>query len=69
MMNRRHFLHLALAAASAPLLQGAEHLPQNITFVGQTKFQAIVAQAIAGNWAALPMGTRVAQFGQAMRGT
>lgn len=68
-MNRRHFLQLTLSAATANTLYGAEHLPQNITFKGQRKFQQIVAQAIAGNWAALPMGARVAQFGQAMLGT
>lgn len=68
-MNRRHFACLAFSAAAARLAQAAEHLPQSVTFIGQAKFQQIVAQAVAQNWASLPMGARVAQFGQALRGT
>lgn len=72
-MNRRLFLRAALPAALAPCLpqvvQGKEHLPQSVTFAGGRKFQQIVAEAVAGNWAALPIGARVAQFGLAMRGT
>jgi hypothetical protein len=44
-------------------------LPQSATFQGERKFQQVVARALAENWAALPMGTRVAQFGQALLGT
>lgn len=68
-MNRRHFFHLSLSAGAAPLLQAAELLPQNVTFIGVEKFQQVVARAVAENWGALPLGARVAQFGQALRGT
>jgi Protein of unknown function (DUF1460) len=69
MLNRRQFIHLGLLGGSGKLLHAAEFLPQNVTFIGAAKFQQIVARAVAENWAALPMGTRVAQFGQALRGT
>lgn len=69
MPSRRHFLHLAGAAGTAHLLNAAEFLTQRVTFIGQEKFQQIVTRAQAENWAALPMGARVAQFGQALRGT
>lgn len=68
-MHRRHFLQLGLLAGSPALLPAAEFLPQTTTFPGRDTFQQIVARAVAENWAALPMGARVAQFGQAMRGT
>lgn len=68
-MQRRHFLHLGLIAGGTSRLRAADFLPQNVSFIGQDKFQRIVAQAVAENWAALPMGARVAQFGQALRGT
>jgi hypothetical protein len=44
-------------------------LPQSKTFIGTAKFQALVKQALEGNWRSLPMGQRVATFGSAMRGT
>lgn len=50
------------------LLRAGEFLPQSVTFKGVEKFQEIVARAVAENWAALPMGARVAQFGLALRG-
>ncbi len=68
-MQRRHFLHLGLLAGSPALLPAAEFLPQSTTFLGLEKFQQIVARAVVENWAALPIGARMAQFGQAMRGT
>lgn len=68
MLNRRHLLHLGLLSGSATLLRAAEFLPQKVTFVGQDKFQQIVARALAENWAALPIGARVAHFGQALHG-
>ncbi len=68
-MNRRHFLQLALIGGGSNVLAAAEFLSQNRTFIGTAKFQQIVAQAMAQNWAALPIGARVAQFGQALRGT
>ena len=68
MLTRRHFLHLGLLSGGASLLRGAEFLPQSVTFKGVDKFHEVVALALAQNWAALPMGARVAQFGQALRG-
>jgi N-acetylmuramoyl-L-alanine amidase-like protein len=69
MLTRRHFLQLGVLSGGSGLLQGAEFLPQKVTFKGVDKFQQIVARAVAENWASLPMGLRVAQFGQALRGT
>lgn len=68
-MNRRHFLQFTLTGSASSTLCAAEFLPQSRTFIGATKFQQIMAQAMAGNWADLPIGARVAQFGQALRGT
>jgi len=68
MLTRRHFLSWGLLSGGASLLRAAEFLPQSVTFKGVEKFQQVVAQAMAENWAALPMGARVAQFGQALRG-
>ncbi len=69
MLHRRHFLHLGLLGGTSTLLRAAEFLSQNVTFRGVEKFQQIVTRAVAENWAALPVGARVAQFGQALRGT
>jgi hypothetical protein len=69
MINRRQFLQLGLLTSAASTLSAAEFLPQSVTFLGGGKFQQIVAKAVAENWAALPMGMRVAQFGQALLGT
>ena len=68
MLTRRHFLSLSLLSGGTSLLQAAEFLPQTVSFKGGTIFQQIVARAVAENWAALPMGARVAQFGQALLG-
>jgi hypothetical protein len=46
-----------------------EQLPQSVTFKGKEKFDLVVNQAIKENWRALPMGERVAKFGNALRGT
>lgn len=69
MMNRRYFLQLGLLGGGTSLLDAAEFLPQSTTFIGPAKFQQVVARAMAENWSALPIGARVAQFGQALRGT
>jgi hypothetical protein len=68
-MKRRHFLHLGLFSGVSALAPAAEFLPQGTTFIGAAKFQQIMDRAMAENWAALPMGERVARFGLAMRGT
>lgn len=67
--RRRAFLGGLMAAPFASLLKAAEHLPQNITFIGSKKFQSLVRQAQQENWRSLPMGERVARFGLALRGT
>ena len=68
-MKRRHFLHAGLATTLVGFCAAADHLPQRVTFLGAEKFQQLVARAIAEDWASLPMGARVAQFGLGMRGT
>lgn len=68
-MKRRQFLQLGLLTSASPMLSAAEFLPQSVTFLGGGKFHQIVAKAVAENWAALPMGMRVTQFGQALLGT
>lgn len=68
-MQRRDFLHHSFLLGGGTLLRAAEFLPQSVAFIGVEKFQRIVARAAVENWAALPMGARVAQFGQAMLGT
>ncbi len=63
---RRSFLKTLLFA---PLAHAGEFLPQGTAFIGRKKFESISGQALKENWRALPMGERVARFGQAMRGT
>lgn len=68
-MNRRALLH-ALAAASLPgFLPAAEHLPQNLTFIGQAKFDRIVSRALQEKWRTLPIGDRITRAALAMAGT
>ena len=69
MTRRRCFLHLGLLGGGSALLPAAEFLPQSTAFIGAARFHQIVAHAAAENWAALPVGERVARFGLAMRGT
>jgi hypothetical protein len=59
----------AVSLAFTPLAPAKEHLPQSVTFKGREKFELVVDRAIKENWRALPMGERVAKFGQALRGT
>ena len=47
----------------------AETLPFSTVFKGTDKFNSLVQQARAGNWAALPIGERTATVGRAMVGT
>lgn len=68
MLTRRCFLSLSLMGGCPALLRAGEFLPQSVTFKGREKFEEVVARAMAENWAALPMGARVAQFGLALRG-
>jgi len=61
-MNRALIIFLL----SASLASG---LPDSTTFVGRDKFRALAARGIAENWAALPVGERVAAVGRALVGT
>src|SRR5215212_4043733 len=58
-----------LCTTFATVAPAKEQLPQSVTFEGKDKFDAVVARAVKENWRALPMGERVAKFGNALRGT
>ena len=64
----KRLLLAALSFVMLPLHAG-EQLPQSITFKNKPAFDAVVAKAQKENWRALPMGQRVAAFGNALRGT
>jgi hypothetical protein len=67
LMRRRHFL---LSLTGLLTQAGAQEcLPRSQTFLGDTRFHALCAQAREGRWDRLPIGERVAAFGQAMVGT
>lgn len=70
MMTRRSLLALAAAGFAAPsrALAGIDHLPLNVSFKGQDRFKAIVAKAVANNWRALPIGTRMGRIGRELTG-
>ena len=55
-------LLFAVSAAEAAL-------PFSTVFRGRDKFERLVSEARAGNWAALPIGERTATVGKAMVGT
>src|SRR4051812_15029403 len=59
----------ALCFAVTTAACAKEQLPQSVTFKGKEKFELLVNRAIKENWRALPMGERVAKFGNALRGT
>ncbi len=44
-------------------------MPFSTVFKGRDKFDRLVKQARANNWAALPIGDRTATVGRAMVGT
>jgi len=44
-------------------------VPDSLVFVGKDRFQSLAAKGVAGNWAALPIGERVAAVGRALVGT
>lgn len=60
------FSLLLLAAAFA---SAQSSLPFSTVFKGREQFERLVNQARADNWAALPIGERVAAVGQGMVGT
>jgi hypothetical protein len=61
----KFFALLLLALASSQ----AASLPESVTFVGRDRFQKLAARGVAENWAALPIGQRVATVGRALVGT
>ncbi len=50
-------------------VRAAGTLPFSTVFKGEKRFDQLVARAKEGNWAALPLGQRVATVGQAFVGT
>lgn len=68
MMTRRVLLLSLVGSLFHKSGLAAEHLPQNLTFVGRDKFDALLAKAAAERWSELPVGERVARAGLAMTG-
>lgn len=73
MTNRRHFLRTAiaggaLAGLASPSHAGIDHLPLARTFIGQEKFNTLLAKAVAGEWRKLPPGQRMARIAEDLRG-
>lgn len=66
-ISRRRFLQL-LAAPALPVL-ASEHLPQSLTFIGQAKYQQIIAQGLREGWSELSLPDRVTRAALAMKGT
>ena len=69
-MNRRLFL-LALLFLLPFALQKTEAttLPFRTVFIGEPIFERLISEAVAGNWARLPIGERTATVGLALVGT
>jgi N-acetylmuramoyl-L-alanine amidase-like len=72
-MTRRQFSTIlfpaALGTLAPPRLWGAITLPKSACFRGESKFLAVVAKARSENWAALPMGRRMAAIARELAGT
>ncbi|MGZ4985603.1 MAG: N-acetylmuramoyl-L-alanine amidase-like domain-containing protein [Chthoniobacterales bacterium] len=64
---RRAITFLFLVFIAAQLR--ASMLPMSTIFRGQDKFEQLVAEARANNWASLPIGERTATVGRALVGT
>src|SRR5262245_23306828 len=64
MMTRRILLSLAAAGLVRParVEAGIDHLPMSTAFKGTERFTAIVNKAVANNWRALPIGTRMGRI-------
>lgn len=58
-----------LACATKPSSGSPLRLPLKTVFVGEGKFDRLVAQAARENWRALPIGERTARVGRALIGT
>lgn len=61
------FFIFLLVAAELRAVESA--LPFSTVFKGEKRFDQLVARAKEGNWAALPLGQRIATVGQAFVGT
>jgi hypothetical protein len=61
--------YLLLACLLELPLQGAASLPFATRFVGQGKFEQVMARAEAQGWGKLPLGPRTEAFGLALCGT
>jgi hypothetical protein len=59
-MHRRRFLATLAVFGITPVSAGTNHLPLATTFKGGEKFQAILRKAREQNWAAKPIGQRMA---------
>jgi len=46
----------------------AQQLPINRTFIGQSRYQSIMNEAVAKNWRALPIGDRMAKIARKLEG-
>lgn len=68
-MQRRILLQALAATALPAFLRGGEHLPQSLTFVGQEKFDRLIARAMQEDWRRLPIGERITRGALAMEGT
>jgi hypothetical protein len=67
---RRTLPAFFLAAILAATAAHADHaLPFNTVFKGRDSFEALKQRALAENWAAYPLGQRVAVAGRALIGT
>ncbi len=50
-------------------LTAKEHLPQTVTFKGESKFKSVLTKAKRGQWHKLPMGERMIKIARELRGT
>jgi len=64
--NMKRLVAIFLLTAGAAMAAG---LPDSVVFVGRDRFQSLVSRGVAENWAALPIGQRVATVGRALVGT
>ncbi|MEO6054948.1 MAG: N-acetylmuramoyl-L-alanine amidase-like domain-containing protein [Chthoniobacterales bacterium] len=64
----RKLFPTVLMLLCAMTLQAAT-LPLSQTFIGSDRFQRVMKQGVAENWAALPIGERTVKVGQSLVGT
>lgn len=50
-------------------LKGEQKLPENVVFVGKSKFNQLVKRGVTEGWAKLPLGERTGKVGLALVGT